>query len=620
MDYFMSTKTSILENKELRAPQVNAYVEVYNHFIDKKNTSHAIVVLPTGTGKTGLISILPYNIAQGRVLVIAPQLTILSTIETSLNSMDGNNFWLQRKVITNPKRLPVVVKYEGEESRREHLEDANIVLANIQKLQKRNEMALLNQYPEDFFDMIIIDEAHHSEAKTWIENLQHFSEAKVIKITATPYRTDKKNIVGKLVYKYKLSQAMHKKYVKSLEKFNYIPDELYLTIDNNKHKKYTIEEIRSLNLKDEDWVSRSVAYSDECKQSVVKRSVEVLQKKRKGSSVPHKIIAAAPNITEAESIASMYSELNYKSVAIHNDLPEDEKERIFRDIENHRVDVVVNVSMMGEGYDHKYLSVAAIFRAFRSILPYEQFIGRILRSIPEEEIQKSSDNIGSVVVHEYLNLDELWNYYRHQLQESDFIEELEGIEDELIEGDKDNNGIGDVIPVDFGDVNESEDGQLTKSVYLETDYIVTRRREEEKRREKISKIKETLKVSEKEAVSIVDESEESDNTLKRPDLILKTRKKSTNKNIQEQIVPELLRVSGLDIHGEELKHLPIFSGQYSWIKSKKTNGAMLAIYFNTYLKNQIGLARANWSNDDFERAATLLDQQTEYVRNFLMGD
>jgi len=173
--------------------------------------------LPTGSGKTGLISFLPYGIAEGRVLIIAPQLTILDTLEESLDSGSANNFWIERGIIKNPNDLPKLIKYEGKETRKEHMEDANIVLANIQKLQARNEMALLNQYDSDFFDMIIIDEAHHSEARTWIENLQHFSKAKVIKITATAYRTDKKQLVGQLIYKYKLSQAMSKGYVKSLE-------------------------------------------------------------------------------------------------------------------------------------------------------------------------------------------------------------------------------------------------------------------------------------------------------------------------------------------------------------------------------------------------------------------
>src|SRR5690625_550597 len=196
--------------------------------------------------------------------------------------------------------------------------------------------------------MIIIDEAHHSEAKTWIENLNHFSEAKVIKLTATAYRTDNKQLVGKLVYKYKLSQAMSKGYVKSLEKFNYIPEKLLFTMDNKPDEKYTFEEVIGMNLKDEDWVARSVAFSDECKSSVIKQSLKILRRKRSDTSVPHKIIAAASNVHEAKVMAEMYINEGDRAIAVHNELEPTEREKAVSDIENHRIDVVVNVSMMGE--------------------------------------------------------------------------------------------------------------------------------------------------------------------------------------------------------------------------------------------------------------------------------
>ena len=51
-----------------------------------------------------------------------------------------------------------------------------------------------------FVPYLTLAEAHHAEARTWIENLQHFSGAKIVKITATAYRTDRKNLVGELVY------------------------------------------------------------------------------------------------------------------------------------------------------------------------------------------------------------------------------------------------------------------------------------------------------------------------------------------------------------------------------------------------------------------------------------
>ncbi|KSU23180.1 DEAD/DEAH box helicase [Lactococcus lactis] len=617
-NYFIDTKTNIIENPNLRDPQVEAYVEVYDHFINKNKTDQpAIVVLPTGSGKTGLISMLPFNISSGRVLIIAPQLTILDTLEEGLDSGNAHNFWIDTNIISDPKNLPVMVKYEGKNTIRELLEKANIVIANIQKLQSRNEMALLNQYDPDFFDMIIIDEAHHSEAKTWIENLQHFSNAKVVKLTATAYRTDKKPLVGELVYKYKLSQAMSNGYVKSLEKFNYLPEELYFTMDDNLEHAYSYDEIINMGLKDEDWIARSVVFSDECKLSVVKKSIEILNNKRNNTKVPHKIIAAATNISEAKKIAEMYNQEGMRAVAIYNELSQSEKETAFSDIENHRVDVVVNVSMMGEGYDHKYLSVAAIFRVFKSPLPYEQFIGRILRTIPEEEVGKPEDNIGSVVAHKLLFLDELWDYYKSQLQESNFIKILS--EEDIDDSPADNSpGNGKIIPLDVGRVNELGEGNMEHSVYMETEYTIKAQKEKRERQVKIDNVAKALNITKEEASDIINERESDSNELKRPDVILKIRKKSTDSNIRQVIVPEILVEAKVDINGTELKDLAIFADRkYAWIPVRsKTNGAMLAIYFNTFLKNYIGRKREAWNNEDYERAANVLDEQAEYIKNF----
>lgn len=617
-NYFTVTPTNILQNESLREPQILAYAEIYEHFIVKNKTNkHAIVILPTGSGKTGLISLLPYNIANGRVLIIAPQLTILNTIENSLDSGNASNFWIDKGIIDDPLQLPVVVKYEGRDTRREHMEQANIVIANIQKLQSRNEMALLNQYESDFFDMIIIDEAHHSEAVTWIENLNHFSEAKVVKLTATAYRTDQKQLVGELVYKYKLSQAMSNGYVKSLEKFNYIPEQLYFTLDDDDTKKYTHQEILDMNLKSEEWVARSVAFSDECKQSVVRRSIEILENKREGTDVPHKIIAAASNIKEAERIAELYNEEGYRTIAVHNELKPEQKEKAFSDIENHRVDVIVNVSMMGEGYDHKYLSVAAIFRAFKSPLPYEQFIGRILRAIPKSEVKKAEDNIGSVVAHELLFLDQLWEYYKTQLQESNFIDELTDRElpDSPNPSDRSDTK---VIEVDFGQVNETGVGNMEHSIYMETDYIIQAQKERQERQAKIIELSKLLDITNDEASDILNRQKSNSSELKRPDVILKHRKKTTDTNIRQVIVPELLLSAGVEISGTELKDLPIFKGKYQWIPNRiKDNGGMLATYFNSFLKNSIGYKREDWSNEDYERAGELLEQQAEYLKDFL---
>ena len=61
--------------------------------------------------------------------------------------------------------------------------------------------------------------------------------------------------------------------------------------------------------------------------------------------------------------------------------------------------------MLGEGFDHPKLSVAAIFRPFRSLAPYIQFVGRIMRVVVQND-PGHPDNVGHIVTHLGMNLDE----------------------------------------------------------------------------------------------------------------------------------------------------------------------------------------------------------------------
>lgn len=57
-DYFMTNEPKIYGNEHLREPQISAYRKVHEHFIINNKETHAIVILPTGVGKTGLIGFL----------------------------------------------------------------------------------------------------------------------------------------------------------------------------------------------------------------------------------------------------------------------------------------------------------------------------------------------------------------------------------------------------------------------------------------------------------------------------------------------------------------------------------------------------------------------------------
>jgi superfamily II DNA or RNA helicase len=92
-------------------------------------------------------------------------------------------------------------------------------------------------------------------------------------------------------------------------------------------------------------------------------------------------------------------------------MEDDEKSRVFEELRQGRIDCVVQVQMLGEGFDHPPLSVAAIFRPFRSLSAYVQFVGRIMR-VAQEGDPGHPDNFGYIVSHVGLNNDAHWQDFR----------------------------------------------------------------------------------------------------------------------------------------------------------------------------------------------------------------
>jgi type I site-specific restriction endonuclease len=92
-------------------------------------------------------------------------------------------------------------------------------------------------------------------------------------------------------------------------------------------------------------------------------------------------------------------------------MPEEDREVVLNALRDNRLDCIVQVQMLGEGFDHPRLSVAAIFRPFRSLSAYIQFIGRIMRVNFENDPQHP-DNEGFIISHVGLNNDTRWHDFR----------------------------------------------------------------------------------------------------------------------------------------------------------------------------------------------------------------
>src|SRR6266550_3493928 len=139
-------------------------------------------------------------------------------------------------------------------------EQSHIILTNIHQLAT-NADKWLNQFAPNFFDLIIVDEAHHGAAPSWKLVFSRFPKAKVINLTATPFRSDQQELEGELIYRYAFKSASIKGYIKKLKATYVAPSELTFTVADNE-QAFTLDEI--LEMKDETWFSRGVALSDPC--------------------------------------------------------------------------------------------------------------------------------------------------------------------------------------------------------------------------------------------------------------------------------------------------------------------------------------------------------------------
>ena len=147
--YFQETDARIIGNDRLREPQEEGYVALRDYFAGEGSPSFpAIVVLPTGCGKSGLIACAPFGIAEGRVLVVAPNLTIKDGLANDTFS-GTDHFYQLCNVLPPDARLPRVVALERGRVNEEDCRRADVIVTNVQQMQ-----GWLPLFPSDFFDCL----------------------------------------------------------------------------------------------------------------------------------------------------------------------------------------------------------------------------------------------------------------------------------------------------------------------------------------------------------------------------------------------------------------------------------------------------------------------------------
>ena len=312
------------------------------HSLQKQNAG--IVVMPTGSGKTSVLMMTPYITSAKRVLVVTPSIMVRGQIYEDFAGL----ITLKKATVFNEAvALPQIYELKNKYSDdvREDIEAADVIVATPQCALSLSESVIKNT-----FDLVLVDEAHHVPAPTWQQILINMREAAHYLFTATPFRLDKKEIRGDLLYAYPLSMAYHDGIFGEIR---YIP----------------IEEAPE-------------------KDILIAKEAERIFLNDRQQGYDHYLMVRTDTKDKAKQLEQLYqTETSLKLRRIDSSMTFRSIKTCISALKEKQIDGVICVDMLGEGFDFPNLKIAAIHTPHKSLASTLQFIGRFART--------NAENIGS---------------------------------------------------------------------------------------------------------------------------------------------------------------------------------------------------------------------------------
>ena len=180
MSYFLNYYDAVRypyetdEKKGLRESQLGAIHAIASHFTNSNYP--AIITMPTGSGKTAILILSAFVLMAKRVLVLTPSRLVRSQIQEVFEELQT---LLDIGALTNITEKPKVYELKNKiltEEAWRGLENFDVVVAIPMSISPAIDD--IPTPPDGMFDLILIDEAHHSPATTWNGIIEAFPQAK----------------------------------------------------------------------------------------------------------------------------------------------------------------------------------------------------------------------------------------------------------------------------------------------------------------------------------------------------------------------------------------------------------------------------------------------------------
>lgn len=342
---------------DLRPYQQEAKDAIFHEWdtVDK-----TLLVLPTGCGKTVVFAKVTEDcVRQGkRVLILAHRGELLSQAADKLSKVTGLGCATEK----------------AEESCLGSW--FRVTVGSVQTMMREKR---LSRFPEDYFDTIIIDEAHHCISESYQKVLQHFPEAKVLGVTATPDRGDMRNlgqVFESLAYEYTLPKAIKEGYLSPIKALT-----LPLKLD-----------LSGVGIQAGDFKSQELATAlDPYLYQIADEMVNYC--------MDRKTVVFLPLVKTSQKFRDILNERGFRAAEVNGESKD--RSEVLEAFDRGDYNVLCNSMLLTEGWDCPSVDCVVVLRPTKVRSLYSQMVGRGTRLSPGKD--------------HLLLLDFLWHTERHEL-------------------------------------------------------------------------------------------------------------------------------------------------------------------------------------------------------------
>lgn len=319
-----------------------------------------LLVLPTGTGKTIVFSkVIEDSVRDGhRALVLAHRGELLDQAADKLAQSTGLGCALEKAEST----------CLGSWYR--------VAVGSVQSLMREER---LTRFAPDYFGRIIVDEAHHCLSDSYQRVLDHFHDAKVLGVTATPDRGDMRNLgqyFESLAYEYTLPKAIKEGFLSPI-KAQTIPLKL---------------DIRGVGTQSGDFKVGDLG-------TALDPYLEQIADEMWKYCRDRKTVAFLPLVKTSQKFCKILRDRGFLSAEVNGNSPD--RAEILSDFDAGRYNVLCNSMLLTEGWDCPSVDCIVVLRPTKMRSLYCQMVGRGTRLCPGKD--------------HLLLLDFLWHTERHEL-------------------------------------------------------------------------------------------------------------------------------------------------------------------------------------------------------------